>query len=222
MRICLPVQRNRFDPWFGKIPHVLEQLSPMHHNYWNCAPQWRVTPIHSLQREKSLTATVKTQDNQKTKKLQLCPYQDFQCFYCQHYFSEDFQRYLFTPIKFSYYPGKNIAIVYLLQSCPTFCDPMDWSSLGSSVHGIFQARILEWVDISFSSRSSWQHRDQTHISCIGRQVLYHCATREAWERINSMQFSRSVLSDSLWPHELQHARLPYPSLTPTPLQSDCR
>ena len=37
------------------------------------------------------------------------------------------------------------------QSCPTFCDPMDCSLPGSSVHGILQARILEWVAISFSS-----------------------------------------------------------------------
>ena len=40
------------------------------------------------------------------------------------------------------------------QSCPTLCDPMDWSPLGSSVHGILQARILEWVAISYSRRSS--------------------------------------------------------------------
>ena len=51
------------------------------------------------------------------------------------------------------------------QSCLTFCVPMDCSlqSMGSSVHGIFQARILEWVAISFS-RGSSQSRDQTQIS----------------------------------------------------------
>ena len=41
------------------------------------------------------------------------------------------------------------------QSCPTTCNPMDRSLPGSSVHGIFQARILEWVAISFSKGSSW-------------------------------------------------------------------
>ena len=41
-----------------------------------------------------------------------------------------------------------------LQSCPTFCDPVDCSPLGSSVHGIFQATILEWVAISYSMGSS--------------------------------------------------------------------
>ena len=50
-----------------------------------------------------------------------------------------------------------------LKSCPTLCDPMDWSPLGSSVHGILQARILEWVAIS-SSRGSSRPRDRTHIS----------------------------------------------------------
>ena len=55
------------------------------------------------------------------------------------------------------------------------CDSMDYSPPGSSVLGIFQARILEWVSISFFRWSSWP-RDQTHISyvsCIGRRVLYH-------------------------------------------------
>ena len=63
----------------------------------------------------------------------------------------------------------------LLQSCPTLCNPMDCSLPGSSVHGILQAKILEWVAM-LSSRGSSQPRDQTHVSyvsCIGRRVLYH-------------------------------------------------
>ena len=66
------------------------------------------------------------------------------------------------------------------QSCPTLCDPMDCSLPGSSVHEIFQARILEWVAIS-SSRGSSSLRYRTHVSCvfwIERQILYHCT---AWE-----------------------------------------
>ena len=51
------------------------------------------------------------------------------------------------------------------QSCPTLCDPMDISLPGSAIHGIFQARILEWAAISFSRRSS-QPRDRTRVSCI--------------------------------------------------------
>ena len=62
----------------------------------------------------------------------------------------------------------------MLQLCLTLCDPMDCSLLVSSVYGILQARILEWVAMPFSRESS-QPRDQTHISfvsCIGRRVLY--------------------------------------------------
>ena len=51
------------------------------------------------------------------------------------------------------------------QSCATLCDPMDCSPPGSSIHGIFQARIWEWVAISFS-RGSSQPRDQTWVSLI--------------------------------------------------------
>ena len=64
------------------------------------------------------------------------------------------------------------------QFCPTLCNPIDCSPLGSSVHWIFQAGILEWVAISYSRWSS-QPRDQTLFSCvccIGRQILYHCTT----------------------------------------------
>ena len=60
------------------------------------------------------------------------------------------------------------------------CDPMDHRPPGSSVHGIFQARILEWVAMSSFRGSSWP-RDWTWvscISCIGRWILYHCP---AWE-----------------------------------------
>ena len=53
----------------------------------------------------------------------------------------------------------------LLQSFPTLGNCMDCSLPGSSIHGIFLARILEWVAIPFSRGSSWP-RDQTHVSCI--------------------------------------------------------
>ena len=53
---------------------------------------------------------------------------------------------------------------------------------GSAAHGNFQARILEWVAISYS-RGYSQSRDPTHISCISRKILYHCATWEAPRRV---------------------------------------
>ena len=51
------------------------------------------------------------------------------------------------------------------QSCLTLCDPMDCNPPGSSVYGILQARILEWVAIPFSRGSSWP-KDWTQVSCI--------------------------------------------------------
>ena len=58
------------------------------------------------------------------------------------------------------------------QLCPTLRNPMDCSPPGSSVHGVSQERILEWIAISFSMRSS-QPRDRTCVSCTWRQILYH-------------------------------------------------
>ena len=58
----------------------------------------------------------------------------------------------------------------ILQLCLTFCDPMDCSLPGSSVHGILQARTLEWVVIS-AFWGSPKPRAQTHVSCIGRQFF---------------------------------------------------
>ena len=70
------------------------------------------------------------------------------------------------------------------QSCPTLSNPMDCSLPGSSIHGIFQARVLEWGAIALSALSP------------------------------SDQISHSVMSDSLRPRESQHARPPCPSPTP--------
>ena len=72
-------------------------------------------------------------------------------------------------------------VCLLSLSCPTLCDPMDCKLLGSSVHGSFRARILDWVAISYLRRPS-QPRDQTCISCVccvGRWILWCYSTWEA-------------------------------------------
>ena len=119
---------------------------------------------------------------------------------------------------------------------------------GSSIHGIFQARVLEWVAISFS-RGSSQPRDRTQVSHIAGRCFNLCTTRSSQILcfktnlnntfghsyrssarfvclvvggtrkqsnlgLSSVQFSRSVVSDSLRPHESQHTRPPCPSPTP--------
>ena len=67
--------------------------------------------------------------------------------------------------------------VLVTQSCPTLCNPMDCSQPGSSVHGIFEARILEWVSMPFSRRSPWP-RGQTQVSSIAGKFYTVWATRE--------------------------------------------
>ena len=64
------------------------------------------------------------------------------------------------------------------QLCPTLWDPMDCTLPGSSVHRIFQARILEWVAISFS-RGSFGPRDRTQVSRIASRFFTIWATRES-------------------------------------------
>ena len=72
----------------------------------------------------------------------------------------------------------NCVHVLVIQSCPTLCDSMDCSPPGSSVYGISQARLLEWVAVSFSRESSGP-RDWTQVSCIAGKFFTIEATREA-------------------------------------------
>ena len=71
------------------------------------------------------------------------------------------------------------------QLCLTLCDPMDCSLPGFSVHGILQARILEWIAIPFFRGFSWP-RNQTQVSCLAGRFFTIWATREAlkgWEQV---------------------------------------
>ena len=68
------------------------------------------------------------------------------------------------------------------QLCPIVCDPMDCNLLGYSIHGILQARILEWIAIFFSisfSRGSSRPRYRTQVSCIGGRRFNLWATKKA-------------------------------------------
>ena len=82
-----------------------------------------------------------------------------------------------------------IGLLCCAQSCPTLCDPMDWSLPGSSIHGIFQAKMLEWVAISYSRGSSWS-RDGTHVSCISCLAGGFFATMPHILRPKSRDFCR--------------------------------
>ena len=107
-----------------------------------------------------------------------------------------------------------MCVCLVSQSYPTRCCPLDCSPPGSSVHGILQTRILDWVAIPFSRGSSWP-RDQTRLSCIAGRLFAIWATKKP------IQFSRSVLSDCLQPHGLQHARPPCPLPTPGVYSNSC-
>ena len=99
-----------------------------------------------------------------------------------------FSRIFFLAFKFRSTIHLELIFMYVksLQSCLTLWNPMDCSPLGSTVHGILQARILEWIAMP-SPRGSSLPRDRT--------------------RLSSVQFSRSVVSDSLWPHKARQASL---------------
>ena len=77
-------------------------------------------------------------------------------------------------------PGVSLCVpqVLVTQLCVTLCNSMECSPLGSSIHGIFQAKILEWVTIPFSRGSSLR-RDRTQVSCIAGRLFTVWATREA-------------------------------------------
>ena len=98
------------------------------------------------------------------------------------------------------------------------CDPMDCRLPGSSVHGILQARILEWV-ANFSRGSSWP-RDWPGSLAPQADSLPSEPPGKPHMR-TSVQFSCSDMSDSMWPHGLQHARPPCPSPTPRVYSNSC-
>ena len=137
-----------------------------------------------------------------------------------------------------------------LQSCPTLSDPIDGSLPGSPVPGILQARVLEWGAIAFSIVSAYctKFKQVPTLSLLKAQSLAYishplCITRRPCSLLPHMdeparlhlntyffhdhwnsrtvQFSHSVMSDSLRPHESQHARPPCPSTSPRVHSNSC-
>ena len=136
--------------------------------------------------------------------LQSLPYKNIKIRVCKR--KKGFQTYTHTYI---YMYRKK-------ESEVTQCNPMDYSLPGFSIHGIFQARVLEWVAISFS-RGSARPRDWTLVSrivdrcfyCLSHQGRYIYICREkasrkqlGIQRISERKWSHSVVSDSLRSHGL--------------------
>ena len=86
--------------------------------------------------------------------------------------------------------------VLVAQSCLTLCDPMDCSLLGSSVHGILQARMLEWVAMPFSRISS-QLGDWIGIPCTTGRFFTHWATWEALKYIPNFLTNRGLCGQGM-------------------------
>ena len=101
-------------------------------------------------------------------------------------FREDLPGVSHCPQALSFLHSEKVKVL-IAQSCPTLCNPMDCSPSGSSVHGILQARILEWLAIPFS-RGSSQPRDLPHCRQIlchlshqgSLRVCYHCVLTGQW------------------------------------------
>ena len=104
-----------------------------------------------------------------------------------------------------------LSLCSVIQLCPTLCGPMDCSPPGSSVHRIFQARILEWVAFSYF-RGSSRPREQTCVSCIscfGRQILYYRAPWGAHAFFKTFLYNystyvKSLIFLSLWTPGFTH------------------
>ena len=103
-------------------------------------------------------------------------YQSFQAIVI--HFLPGVQPYSLRILILQMFYHTKLCLVYCaksLQSCPTLCNPVVCSSPGCSVHGILQARILQWVAMP-SSRASSQHKDWipiSPVSCIGKQARYY-------------------------------------------------
>ena len=110
-------------------------------------------------------------------------------FYYYYYFTSYFRRSCRVYVR---------VCVCVPQLCVTLWDPMDCSPPGSSVHGISQARILEWVAIPFSRGSSWPW-DQMWVSCIAGRFFTVWATKEASYFRRFCRLCRIWMCLCLWP-----------------------
>ena len=112
-----------------------------------------------------------------------------------------------TPVTFPF--TSNYSLPYSIVCAQSLshvqlCDPTDYSLPGSSVHGIFQAGILEWVAISYSGGSS-RPRDRTHVSCIfiDRWILYHPLSIGSYRTLLSSECRGGTRRDGAEPGEVQ-------------------
>ena len=154
-RICLQCRITRFDPCFGQIL---------------CRREWQLTPVFlpwEFQGQKSLVGY----SPRGCKAMDTTEWLTH-----MHAVSRSIHITVASTVSFSLW--LIFQCVYVLkvkvlvaQSCLTLCNSMDYSWIGSSVHGILQARILQWVAISFSGGYS-RLRDGTRVFCIEGRFFF--------------------------------------------------
>ena len=104
-----------------------------------------------------------------------------------HMTSHSRMLYIVVCIKTKTY----FSVSEVTQSCPPLCDPMDCSLWDSSIHGIFQARELKWVAISFSRGASWP-RDRTCVSHIASRRFHHLSCQGSFSVRVRLNFNANV------------------------------
>ena len=108
-----------------------------------------------------------------------------------------------------------ICVCSVTKLCLTLCDPMNCGMPGSSVYGISQARILEWVAISYSRASSQPKESNPHLLhlLLGRQILYHWATWKAHKGAKSGMKSVMIFVSSSDHFLTQKLQILHPTLS---------
>ena len=151
-------------------PHLHKQTGMMRSLHTSCRPGWVFFELHT---QKQTTSRCHTTKNAETLQDGCAGLQDPHT----------------SPVQIFYVLPAWKVKVLVAQWCPTLCDPIDCSLPGSSVHGIFQARILEWIAIPFSRGSSWP-RDRIWVSCITGRFFTIWAT---WEWVSNDISNSSLL-----------------------------
>ena len=155
-------------PYFCASDHPPDRFGSSISSGWMKLKCWRDTsfrPVHGPLRRKSRPCTRPKYSSLSplSRCLQVCMMS------CSMPFT-------LTPQLLIYYCITSLKESEVAQSCLALCDPMDSSLPGSSVHGIFQAGVLEWVAVSFS-RGSSQRKDQTWVSRVVGRLFTVWATR---------------------------------------------
>ena len=167
--------------WWGKGPRRWQTVTSRGGRSWGAL--WGLMP--QMRWSKHLPKAPPSKTIPLGIRISTCKFGETQTFRPQHYTVHVTCTF---SVVFSIFTVRSLAPLTLdhfnclkwsevAQSCPTLCNPMDCSPPASSVHGILQARILEWVAISFS-RGSSRPRDRTQVSRIAGRHFNLWATRE--------------------------------------------